>query len=113
MRSGEGPMLRRGDLVLVEDMVAAVAAVAGAASATIAGDVSVLEGHVVVWLGAPHTSRTSRSDEEGDALELWMVPTAHCQLAPKPILRHEGPGGGSHWDRIKELFGGSAELSRD
>jgi hypothetical protein len=100
-------MLRRGDLVQVDDdMVAVVAVVAGEQVATVGGYVRVPEGHVGLWLGDPRTFRASLWwDEARAALEVWVVPAAACRPAPTPVLRQEGPGGGWIWDQIKGLFG--------
>lgn len=67
------PLLKRGDLVVLNGKLAAVVAVGG--------DPNVPEDHVALWYGV------EAAGNAGNPV-IWTVPEEYCSLAPNPEFRH-------------------------
>jgi hypothetical protein len=78
-------MLRRGDLVELDGLLAVVVALAGELVGM--GEL-VPEDHVALWFGTPPTERPSEGGEGGAIPEVWTVPADYCRAAPNPVIHH-------------------------
>ena len=74
------PTWRRGDLVELDGLLAAVVG--------IEGDPKVPEEHVALWFGNPRCQRKSQGGACGQRPEVWTVPTEYCVPAADPVYRH-------------------------
>lgn len=66
-------MIKRGDLVTMDGLLAAVVGVTG--------DPGVPEGHVAIWFGDPTARRASEGGTPKLRAEAWTVPTELCTVA--------------------------------
>jgi hypothetical protein len=72
--------LRRGDLVELDGLLAAVVGVEG--------DANVPEDHVALWFGDPHCQRMSEGGVGGQHPEVWTVPEEYVVSAASPVYKH-------------------------
>jgi hypothetical protein len=78
-------MLRRGDFVELDGLLAVVVFLAGE---PVGVGEFVPEDHVALWFGAPPTKRASEGGEGGAVPEVWTVPAENCPAASRPVVRH-------------------------
>jgi hypothetical protein len=81
-------MLRRGDLVEVDGLLAVIVGLPGEIIGTSHGDEQVPDDHVALWYGEPRTERISGGGKCDSVPDVWTVPSGYCQAASKPMLRH-------------------------
>ena len=81
-------MLRRGDLVEIDGILAVVIGLAGETVETADGGELVPDDHVALWFGEPWEERSSRGGKGGAIPEIWTVPLEFCWAASKPAPRH-------------------------
>lgn len=81
-------MLRRGDLVEVDGLLAVIVGLPGEIITTSQGDEQLPGDHVALWYGEPRSGRTSAGGKGGVPPEVWTVPSEYCRAFSSPVLRH-------------------------
>ena len=71
---------KRGDLVILNGLLAVVVG--------IAGDTNVPEDHIAIWYGEPQDQRVSEEGSSEERPKVYTVPAAYCRRGPEPIYLH-------------------------
>ncbi len=81
-------MLRRGDFVEIDGLLAVVVGLSGEIMETDEGRAEIPEDHVALWYGEPRTERKSRGGDGGSRPIVLTVPSDYCEAALRPDVRH-------------------------
>ena len=73
-------MLRNGDFVEIDGLLAVVVRVSG--------EPDVPEDHIAVWFGEPQGRRLSEGGRGGLTPVVWTIPIDYCRPAMAPEIKH-------------------------